>query len=364
MKVLVSGTPKCVGGIGTIIENIAIYNAKVQKPMELCFLVQQDSVYTTRLIELGYPVYRVPRLLNIIAYYQAIKDIFKRNKFDIVWINNSSKIDIILPSLAHFYGAKNVMHSHGVDSEAHGVKKAVFTVIEKMLGKFYESLVDCPVACSVNAANHFYANEKNRHNCCILNNGIFVEKFLYDEMKRKKIRDELKIDEDTVLIGAVGRLTRVKNYTFVLKIAAQLTTTYQFIILGEGEDREQLTSEIEKLGISDRVRLLGKKNNVDEYLSAMDIYLMPSLHEGAPLSLIEAGVCGLPCIVSQNVNVDISSNDVIHASIDNANIWADQIMKQTKLDREKTENTFKDRVDIRNCYRTLRNIFDSTKNTV
>lgn len=105
-----------------------------------------------------------------------------------------------------------------------------------------------------------------------------------------------------IWLGAVGELTRNKNHTTAIDAVAEFnenhTTKVVFCIIGEGELRRELEEQIELRGMRDYIFLVGQKDNARQYLPAFDMFLMPSLKEGLPYSLLEAGSLGLPCIVS------------------------------------------------------------------
>jgi glycosyltransferase involved in cell wall biosynthesis len=71
------------------------------------------------------------------------------------------------------------------------------------------------------------------------------------------------------------------------------------VIVGEGPDRPALEAEIERLGIGDRVRLLGERRDVPELLGAADVFVLSSRSEGLPVSVLEAMVAGLPVVASR-----------------------------------------------------------------
>lgn len=90
---------------------------------------------------------------------------------------------------------------------------------------------------------------------------------------------------------AIGRLTYQKNYPFMIDLIAKLNSVgieAKLSILGEGEDREKLASQIEKLKLNSHVKMLGHRSNINDYLEQSDFFLMTSHWEGLPTSLIES----------------------------------------------------------------------------
>ena len=149
MRILVTGLGESIGGIGTLLLNIVKCN-NIQHDSDKIhfeFLLPKNSEYKQVLESEGCRCYECPRLFHIVEYYVTLKKLFCKEKFDYVWINNTSKVDIILPLVAKNKGkARIVQHSHGVSSEERGIKKIVFSCLEHFFTKKYESLIDIPLA--------------------------------------------------------------------------------------------------------------------------------------------------------------------------------------------------------------------------
>ena len=84
------------------------------------------------------------------------------------------------------------------------------------------------------------------------------------------------------------------------------------MLIGDGEDRKTLEDTAKELGVSDKVIFVGNVTNVQDYLSAMDVFVFPSLYEGLPLSILEVQANGLPCIISDTVPPDVFLTELIH----------------------------------------------------
>ena len=99
------------------------------------------------------------------------------------------------------------------------------------------------------------------------------------------------------------------------------------LLLGEGEDRPMLEALITKLNLSQHIILTGNVTDVHKYLSAMDVFVLPSLYEGMPLSVIESQTNGLPCTISDGVPQDVILTDLVRSLslLDSEDIWVDAI---------------------------------------
>ena len=116
------------------------------------------------------------------------------------------------------------------------------------------------------------------------------------------------------------------------------------LLVGEGEDREQLLSQAQHLGIGERVVFCGKISAVRELLWAMDLYLQPSLFEGLPVSVIEAQAAGLPVICSDRITKQIKIVESLEflPLEKGALAWADSVLaKKEEMDRMNTESQWR-----------------------
>jgi glycosyltransferase involved in cell wall biosynthesis len=133
-------------------------------------------------------------------------------------------------------------------------------------------------------------------------NGIDADRFSRED--GEGVREELGLAEGTPLIGVVARLAEErKGISEFLHMAAQIArsdTRSHFVVVGEGPLRPQLEQETVALGLSERVTFLGARPDVPRMMAAMTVFVMPSLYEGGPLTLLEAMAMGTP-VVSTSV---------------------------------------------------------------
>ena len=329
MKILVDGMSKDKGGIGSLLLNFAIYNKQLPEEQAVCFefLLPENSDYQEPLRKLGYKYYTVSPITKVFAYQQIIRQIFSKHQYDFLWLNNTSKVNCILPLCAAKAGAKLITHPHGVSDEETGLKKVFFRVLNSLNLPIYKRLMRVPMACSQEAARCYYWDETIVRKTTVIKNGIFVDRFAFSQETRKKVRLALGIQEDEIVIGTVGRLTAVKNYPFLISLLSSLPPNYRCVILGEGEERENLSQLAAQRGVENRLLLAGLVENVQEYLCAFDLFVMPSLHEGLPYAAIEAQASGLPCIVSDTVSEEVALTDLVFfEALNQENPWRARIL--------------------------------------
>jgi glycosyltransferase involved in cell wall biosynthesis len=123
------------------------------------------------------------------------------------------------------------------------------------------------------------------------------------------VRRGLSLPPDALVIGQIGRFVRQKNHAFLLRVAAEAIwrePRVRVLLLGDGPSRPPIEGQAAALGIGDRVRFAGSRDDVPRLmLGGMDVLLFPSHHEGLGLALLEAQASRLPCVVSEAVPQEV-----------------------------------------------------------
>ena len=175
-------------------------------------------------------------------------------------------------------------------------------VREKILG-ITKKLCNVVIAVSETCAKKAIKNKiVLSHQIRVIANGVDAEKFKNkNESIRQKIRQEINIDPGAKLMISVGSLREAKGYSYLIKAINILREEHSnvfFVILGEGEKRGELEKEIKDYKLEKNIFLLGQKNNIADYLAASDYFVLPSLWEGMPNTLLEAMASGMVCIAT------------------------------------------------------------------
>ena len=131
--------------------------------------------------------------------------------------------------------------------------------------------------------------------------GIDTALFANTKISRQEKRAELQIPEDAILLTSVGELNDNKNHQIVLRAIAKLKSdNIHYVIAGEGENADKLTSLAKELGIENNFKLLGYRKDIAEIYKASDICCFPSIREGLPVAVMEAMASGLPIVSGDN----------------------------------------------------------------
>lgn len=187
-------------------------------------------------------------------------------------------------------------------------------------------------ACSHEAGRFMFGRYRN---ITIIRNAIDGTQFEFNQRTRTTVRSELKI-EDNFVIGHVGRFTRQKNHTFLIRLFADFKNKIpnsKLVLVGVGETQESAKQLSRILDIEKDVLFLGSRDDVSDVMQAMDFFVLPSLYEGLGIVAIEAQATGLPCLVSERVpNETKLSKHYSALSLKNGHTnWADYIASASRV---------------------------------
>lgn len=138
-------------------------------------------------------------------------------------------------------------------------------------------------------------------NIITIHNGVRINGFRKDESARNRIRESLGLRDDQPLLGAVGNLYPVKGHIYLIKATAVVKKTVpdvKTVIAGRGKLLDRLKEEASGMGLEKNVEFLGFREDIPQLLQAMDIFILPSLSEGTPLSILEAMASEKPVIAT------------------------------------------------------------------
>lgn len=203
-----------------------------------------------------------------------------------------------------------IIHSHNTQiTRSNRLKFVVFSLIQPHQRRAVSRLKNVTrLAASDRAGEWMFQRDKFE----VIPNAIKVESYMFNLSSRIKIRNELMIGEEQLVLLHVGRFDYQKNQKRLLPILNQLKmkTDFTMIFVGDGAEREQIQQQFKAMGINEFVRFVGVQSDVSQYMSAADVLVMPSRFEAMPYVLIESEANGLPVIGSDEGFSDI--HDVTH----------------------------------------------------
>lgn len=300
------------GGAQTMV--MALYRSIDRKKVQFDFVIDCDaeSIFLDEIHQLGGHIYRLPKFngKNYRIVCAAWHTFFQNHpEYRILHSHIRSYASVFLP-VARAHGVKTIIHSHNTSNGT-----GLMAIAKKILQYPLRFQADYFFGCSEMAGKWLFGGrvvKSNRY--YTLKNAVDLKRFSYCQEVRQKIRRELEVDDDTLLIGHVGRMNRQKNHKFLIDVfrgIADRREKVKLILLGDGELREELSSYLEQLGLQDQVVMLGVRSDVEAYFSAMDCLMLPSLHEGLPVVIVEAQADGLTCFVSDTVTKEVQLSQLV-----------------------------------------------------
>lgn len=255
--------------------------------------------YDSELEEHGSTVYTVNYAGDgLLRFNHEIHDFFSKNgmNYDIVHCHMPNTAFAVLKEAKRCGIANRVLHSH-LNKSSDIFFHSIRNIPLNFLGKRYST---DNLACSQDAGQFLFKKKP----FTVIHNGILIDKYIYNSVERSKKRLELGIGENDIVIGCVGRFVKQKNLGFAISLFSRFHRLYphsKLLLLGDGEGRSELENLISEEEIVSEVFLPGVRSDINQMYSVMDVFLMPSLCEGLPVSAIEAQAAGLPCLYSDNV---------------------------------------------------------------
>lgn len=328
MRVFVIGFSGGKGGVETYIDQLT------------AALPQHDFVYSRPVMEIDGKVWHRPPNRHLYLRYRAFwKNFFRENRLDVLYYNTCDVVSIDMLRFAKEAGIPvRIIHSHCAgNQQAIGRKLSLFhRLSERHSRRVLDRYATHLFACSKAAGDWMFDGRPYT----VIKNGIELSRYAFSMEKRESLRRSLHLDGE-LLVGVIGRLSPQKNPSFairVLRALAEMRPEMRAVFLGDGELRQQTEEEVREAGIWDRVRFLGNVDNVNEWLSAMDVLLMPSLFEGLPFVLVEAQAGGLPCVVSSAVSKEADLTGLVRfVDLSEAPAaWADRVLEARTQSRPDT----------------------------
>ncbi len=305
------------------------------------------------------PLQYVVKIFRIISQYGPYKAIHIHTLHNGAWA--------LLAALP-FPRMVRVMHSHSTANPKRNLIGKLYNVITKFLIRL---LADKQVACGENSGEYLFGKKFPKRGT-IIQNGIDVESFGdFSPERRAAFCAQYQVDPESLLIVCVGRLLPMKNHAFAVEIAGELRRRgekFALFIAGAGNLKEELQKQISAAELDNQVHLIGSSSDIPGLLSVMDVYLMPSLFEGLPVSLIEAQAAGLPSLVSDVITpeADLGLNLVFYLNLqDGAATWAKKLLQIKGLrntDRRQTAETVRRKgYDVKENLASLLRLYEDKK---
>lgn len=333
-RILVAGLTSEMGGMESYIINLYRHVDRDKLQFDFVNHLSEKIAFSDEITKMGGKIYNVPLLRNGFAeHYRSLNRIFSENKYEAVYYQSNRKLknaDLFKCAKKHNVPHR-ILHSHNT-RELDETKLNQIRV--NITASQLKSLITDRFACSEGAGEWMFPGAKDVK---VINNGVDTTLFDTDETIASSIRQQEGVG-DKKIFGTVGRICVEKNSLFLVDIFEEIHKKEKdtvFWHIGGGGLESEMRTRIKEKGLEDSYILLGRKNNVADYLKAMDVLLLPSKHEGFPITLVEAQCSGMKCLIADNItkSVDITGNVAFKSIDDSAVDWADEALTISSYQR-------------------------------
>ena len=323
---------------GTEAYMMSVFRNVDPKKVRIDFLVFgcKEGYYDKEVITRGGKIYRIPLtpddFLKKNPTRSTIMKIIEKEQYDIMHSHMNALNPLLFKHAKKIGIPYMISHSHG---SRHFVDNKILIKYKDQLMKQIPKYADVLLACSKEAGDFLYPNE----DYIIINNGIDLKQYEYNEATRKRLRKELNV-EDQLVFGHVGRFNFQKNHKFLIEVFNEILKTIPDAILalaGEGELLGEVQEQVRAYGIEEHVKFLGLRDDIPDVLQILDVFLLPSVFEGLPYVLVEAQAAGLLCFAADTIDAKSALTDDFHfLPIDNPQEWSDYIVGNLEYKRKST----------------------------
>ena len=321
------------GGLETMLMNY--YRQIDRSKVQFDFLVHRDfeADYDDEILKLGGKIYHMPRLNPWDYHYlKKLDEFFQQHKeYKIVHSHLDCMAGIPLKYAKKHGVSVRIAHAHN-KSQDKDFKYPLKLWMKRLIPKYATTLF----ACGTEAGKWMFNGLKFN----ILNNAIDTKKYRYSEEIRADYRKKMEV-EDNLVIGHVGRFYPQKNHEFLIRIFDKLKEekpNVKLLLVGDGVGREKIEDLVTERKLREDVKFLGMRDDVQNILQAMDVFVFPSLYEGLPVTLIETQSAGLPCIIPDQVPLECKMSDLVYVKSlqESESAWVDEILKLSDYKRTDT----------------------------
>lgn len=308
------------GGAETMIMNF--YRNIDRHKIQFDFLCMDSKVgdYEDEIIKMGGRIYKVSnpadgRIKNLSQIYKLLKKL--KVEENLAGIHSHvSFYSGFINFVAWLAKIKlRISHSH-TTNDTRKIKfiRKIYNISSKLLIKLFSNV---KLACGEKAGKYLYGNSKFK----IINNGTDLEKYAsVTDNQCDKVKKELGILKDELVIGNVSRFEEVKNHNFFVDFAKELKNNgkdFKILLVGNGSLYNEFREKIKKEKIDKYFIMPGIRDDINVIMNIMDIFIMPSLYEGFPLVVVEALAAGTPCLLSDTISKE---TDIIKDMVDYFNL--------------------------------------------
>lgn len=325
-KVLIINTvPFRINGMSTIIMNYYRFMDKSEISFDFVCNGEINEIYINQFEDNYFLLHNRNR--KPFSYIKKLSEIIRNGNYDIVHIHgNSALMQTELEAVKKSgVDCVKIVHSHNTTCS--------HMKLHKLLYKRFSRSYDYAIACSDKAGEWLFSGKEY----LVMKNAVDTDRFSFKKNKRDEYRRKLEIPENSFVIGHTGLFNEQKNHSFLIDIFNEVLKKNKnsvLLLLGEGKLQDSIKEKVRELDIEKNVIFTNNVSDTENYYNVMDVFVMPSLHEGLPLTLVEAQSTGLPCVVADTITESskLNTNFDFLSLEDSPEKWADKILKYVHFD--------------------------------
>lgn len=351
-----------VGGTETMLVNLY---RKINNEVVFDFISysNKESYYDKEIESLGGKIIRLspPNEVGFIKAIDDIRKIIRENGlYDAVHTHMMFNCGVAMIA-AYLEGIKiRVSHAHTTADISNSLLRKFYAVVMRVFIRIFSTNF---LACSKAAGKYLFGNNIiNNKKYEILPNYIDYEKFINSNYKTN-LREELELNEDDLIVCHIGRFITAKNHKFLIDVTKEmvsLNNNIKLILVGVGDEEENIRKKVDELDLSNNVYFLGLRDDIPYILKSVDLFILPSISEGLGLVLLEAQASRVPCLVSEAIQkeVDLGLNLITEITLDKGSeVWANNalniIEKKQSMDIDVMKSVKEKEYDLNSILKKL-----------
>lgn len=353
-----------------LFESTLVYGSIDKSEGDMSYLLDKDSSHYICIKEMGR---RLDLFKDFISFIKILMIMLKKKPHIVHThtakagaLGRTAAILCAVPIKVH------TLHGHIFDGYFDAWKTGFFQKVESLLARFTDRLIVLSPALRDEIMAKLNIKDVSKFSVVPL--GVEIEPFLHADKLKGQFKKELRLPEETRLIGIVGRLVPIKNHRMFIDAARLILDKsrkypVKFIIVGDGQIHEEISFYAKDKGVIENVIFTGWRKDLDKIYADLDIVCLSSANEGTPVSVIEAMLAARPVVATdvggvRDLIADSRTGYIV--AKDDCTGFADRILKvlddkeaaykMGRLAREKVRNVYtKERLasDIGALYREL-----------
>ena len=258
------------------------------------------------------PIQYLVRNIDIGKDYLTIPDLvklFNKEHYNLIHLN-SSKAGLLGSLASNMYKMNPTNTRLRVIYTAHGfvfneplskIKKKLFKISEKISTGIQSAIITVSDYDKQTALDNKICPE---YKMFTIHNGIDINKYKF--LEKKEALKELKLDTKYKYFGTIASFYKTKGYIYLVETIKSLKqkkhyllNNHKFIFIGSGPEQENIEKLIKEYNLEEYIKIIPPKNNDWKYLKAFNYFILPSVKEGLPYTILEAGLAKLPILTTK-----------------------------------------------------------------